>query len=68
MPSDYYVYLLVEERPGGEEEIFYVGKGRGAPGGAHLLEYVRSAAAGSDVGESLRLVGAGPLTWRCRPR
>jgi hypothetical protein len=60
MPSDYYVYLLVEERSGGEE-IFYVGKGRGARGGAHLLDYVRSVAAGAEVAESLRLAEAQPL-------
>lgn len=67
MASDYYVYLLVEERPDGSEEIFYVGKGRGTRGGAHLLEYVRSAAVGADIGESLRLAGARPLPGDAAP-
>lgn len=51
--NSYYVYLLVEVS-GDQDEIFYVGKGIGARGGAHLLEYVRATLSGEDGEAALR--------------
>ena len=40
--DEYYVYLLIEEQPDGDER-FYVGKRKNTRGAAHLHEYVRSS-------------------------
>jgi hypothetical protein len=62
MPNDdYYVYLLVEERPECEE-VFYVGKGKNTRGAAHLHEYVRSVMVGDEGRDELTLAGVLPLS------